>query len=182
MEQMKADPNSKQTKKRLAAIAHNEKMRQNELVGSDRPTDAQREELDALSSKVFSSFNPLTGTFKPGPTSRWQTLLRKGVGELVTEEVTEYVPEEKDEAGNVIKAEETVKHQVPVKYNNAEKSTISKVKRFTVESLLLELRARAEQHDKFVEMIEKHKKEQEEKRQAALLAEQVQNSAGGSTL
>lgn len=170
METMKADPNSKQSKKRAAAVAHNEKMRQNALVGSDTPTSGQREELERLSMKLYRA------------SSKWQALLRKGVAEPLTEEVTEYIPEEKDEAGNVTRKEETVKHLMPLKYMGAEKSTISVVKRFTVESLTLELQAREKQYDEFMALIKKQREEQEEKRKAALLAEQVQNAAGGTTL
>lgn len=180
--QMQADPNSNRSKKRAAAEAHNAKMRASAVEGTDMPTAEERAELERLSTKVFSRFNPFTGTFSPGPSSRWQTLLKRGTTELVTEEVTEYVPEEKNEAGEVIKAEEMVKHQQPVKYMGAEKSTISTVKRFTVQSLIAELKEREVKHDEFVAKLEQAKKEQEEKRKQELLAKQVQESVGGSAL
>lgn len=104
--QMQADPNSNRSKKRAAAEAHNAAMRAKAVEGSTTPTSEERAELERLSVKVFSKFNPFTGTFSPGPSSRWQTLLKRGTAELVTEEVTEYVPEEKNEAGEVIKAVE----------------------------------------------------------------------------
>jgi len=166
-----SDLNSKQSKrqsKKEAALAHNAAIKVSE--GSLEPSAEQRDELVRLSTKLFKT------------TSRWQTLLRKGLVESLTEEVIEYVPAELDGDNKVVKEEEMIKHQEPVKAFGSETSHILVKKVFTVESLIKELKDREEKYDIFVDLMMKQRKEAQDKKEADLLAEQVQNVAGGSTL
>lgn len=160
---------SKTQKKKLDAQAYNEKMRAN-LVEDSRPTNEQRDELERLSLKLFRA------------SSKWQTLLKKGILELVTDEVTEVVEPGMLKNGEVVVEAKTETNNVPRNYNGAEKSFIYTIKRFTVTSLLTELQAREKKYDEFVAKIEEMRKAEQAKKDAEALAEKVQEQAGGSTL
>lgn len=120
-----------------------------------------RDELDTLSLEVF------------GTKSRWKKLLDRGYTELLTEEVTEYVPGEDGKEG------ETKKVNVPVKRNGM---SVYVTKYHTVESVKETLLKLKEQKEKLQEEIRKMQEEQAKREAEKELAAQVQKEAGGNTL
>jgi hypothetical protein len=128
-----------------------------------------REELEELSKEVF------------GASSRYQKLLRDGLPEPVTEDVTEYVPAEGD------KPEETKTVKVPVYYANVKKGKqtqipLIRVRHFDVDSVktyMLELKA---QLDEVKAKIKAVQEEQKKKREEEALRSKVHEHAGGSAL
>jgi hypothetical protein len=118
-------------------------------------TKKERNELDALSKEVF------------GATSRWQKLIEKGNQELVTEEVTEIVPAEKEE-------EEPTKRKVqaPVLKNGSKQYV---TKHYTVESVReYMLQAKIQLHA-IREMIQKQQHEQKAKQDEIKAKEEATN-------
>lgn len=126
-------------------------------------TRAEREELNALSKDVF------------GASSRWQKLVTDGVSELVTEEVTELVPGEKegDEAT-------TRQVQVPVKFGN--NGNISRVKHYTVDSIREFMTARKKQLDEIRAAIKKQQEEARAKQEQEQLTKKVHEDLQGSAI
>lgn len=130
-------------------------------------TRVERKELDLLSKDVF------------GASSRWQKLIDKGYDELVTEEVEETVPAEKE-------GDEPTKRtvRVPVKVDGANRyvrkyHTIESVLEFMVEQKkqLDIFRAQlAKQRDELMAKIEAEKVQKE----AEEVAKQVHATLSGS--
>lgn len=137
-------------------------------------TTKEQEEFEALSLKVF------------GATSRWATLLKKGLVEAVTEEVEEYVPAQTDKDGNVTKSEETRKVQVPVYYRSEKRglTTIPLLRRvnFTPETLMTYMLDLKEKQDKIRAMLQKMADERKAKEDAAKLESQVAEQVAGSVM
>lgn len=125
-------------------------------------TREQKTTFDALSKELF------------GASSRWVKLVKNGRYEQVTEEVTEYVPGEKEEDEGI-----TRKVQVPVKKNGMSLSTLHRFTVDEVESYMLRLKAQLEA---FKEMIAKQKAEQEKAKAQAELTAKVQDQVAGSAI
>ncbi len=129
--------------------------------------------LESLDSDTKAKLNALSKELF-GATSRWTKMVKTGRFEQVTEEVTEYVPGEKEEDEGT-----TRKVQVPIKVNGM---AISRRKRFTVdevESYMLKLKA---QLDAFKAIIEQQKKAQEAAKAQAELDQKVQETVSGSAV
>ena len=132
----------------------------------------ERKEIDSLSKAVF------------GSSSRWQKLINKGYSELVTEEVEETVPAEKE--GYV---PTTQKVKKPVLKNGAlqyvpKHHTVESVLEYMVEEKKKLDTLRAEITKKREEFFAKLAEEQAAKKakeDADNAAKQVQDSAAGST-
>lgn len=135
-------------------------------------TTAEQEEMEALSLEVF------------GATSKWATILKKGFVEPVTETQTEFVPEEKDEQGNVVKAEETREVQVPVFYRSPKKGLTNiptlRTRRFTVEELKVFMLNLREKQRKIKEMLEKMAEDRRKAEEQKKLEQEVGAAASGS--
>lgn len=128
-----------------------------------------RDELDSLSKELFRS------------TSRWQTLLKNGLVETVTDEVEEYIPAEFDAEGKEVKAEETRKVKVPVAYKNSKKSVLMRVRRFdTVEEVRTYLLDCKKQFDAIKEIIRKRQEEQKAAQELAQQKQAMQRELAGS--
>jgi len=136
-------------------------------------TRAERNALDALSKDIF------------GSSSRWQKLVDKGYDEMVTEEVEETVPAEKE-------GEEPTKRmvKVPVTAPNGTHKfvrkyhTIESVLEFMVEQKkqLDVIRAQiAKQRDELIAKINAENAAKQAKEDAEQLAKQVQEAASGIT-
>jgi hypothetical protein len=117
--------------------------------------------LNHLSKEVF------------GTESRWQKLVDKGYSELITEEVNETVPAEKEGDEST-----TRKIRVPVLNKFGAKQFVKKY--HTVESVMEFMQAQqkqlAELKAKFLAMQEEQKKKKEE----AELVNQIHNAGAGS--
>lgn len=123
-------------------------------------TREEREFLKTLSKEVF------------GAASRWQKLVERGYEDLVTEETTEYVPNDKD-----ADAEGTTRQvNVPVLKNGMKQSVI---KRHTVDSIREYMVERKAMIDKIKALMEEQRKAQLAKEQAS---EKVQGEGAGSAL
>src|SRR5581483_7928079 len=121
-----------------------------------------KEELNALSKEVF------------GSTSCWQKLISNGHSELITEEVTEFVPgPTDDDPGSERKV------NVPVKTPRG--TYRSTIKRYTVESVCEYMLERKKQLDEIKARIKQHQEEQrakqEHEKQKQLLHEELAGSA-----
>jgi hypothetical protein len=120
-----------------------------------------RQELNALSKDVL------------GTSSRWQKLVNKGYTELVTEEVEETVPAEKEGEQPTTKRVQapvlspTGARQYVVKYHTVE----------SVQQLLLEQKA---QLDNIRAMIKKQNEEVKAKQEAEATAKQLHQELSGS--
>lgn len=124
----------------------------------DRQT---REEMNALSKEVF------------GASSRWQKLLTKGYPKLLTEEVEETVPAEKEgEEPKVIKVQKPVLRADGAKQSVQAYHTVESVK-----EMMLALKVK---RDEFLAMIAQQQKEQEEAKKKAELQEKVQSELAGA--
>ena len=115
-----------------------------------------REELNALSQEVF------------GASSRWQKLLNKGYSKLVTVEVLETVPSEKEG-----EEPQTVKVTRPVLLNGVPQSTQERHTEESIREAMLDLK---QKRDEYLATV-KRLKEEKEARQAAL--NKVQSSGTG---
>lgn len=128
--------------------------------------DLSREDKDylkGLSKEVF------------GASSRWQKLVERGYGELVTEETTEYVPNEKDP-----EAEGTTrKVQVPVLYKGMKHSVIT---RHTVESIRTYMLERKVRLDEIRAMIAKQRADAQAKKEREEEQQRILSEASGSAL
>jgi hypothetical protein len=125
--------------------------------GINELTRSERELLNNVSKEVF------------GSSSRWQKLVNNGVARVVTEEVTELVPNETDPEGEPTER----KVQVPVKTGNG--ALQSTIKRYTVSevlALMIELKQRRDAH------LAKVKEAQEKAALEKKLQEEVSGSAG----
>lgn len=123
-------------------------------------THSLRKELDALSKEVF------------GTASRWQKMVDKGYKELLTEEVTETIPAEKEgeePTTKVVKA--------PVLLNGSQQYI---VKRHTLESVKEFLLEGKKQLDEVRAQIKKHQEEALTKKQAEEKAKQIHKELSGS--
>lgn len=119
-----------------------------------------RQELNALSKEVF------------GASSRWQKLVTNGYSELVTEEVEELVPSDKE--GEEPKLE---KVRMPALLNGMRQSVM---KRHTVESVKeLMLKLKTSRDEYFVRVKEAQAAQQAAKEKAEL-AQKVQEAVAGS--
>ena len=134
---------------------------------------AERKELDLLSKDIF------------GSSGRWQKLVDKGYDEMVTEEVEETVPAEKE-------GEEPTKRTVKVPVLNAQGAHQFVRKYYTIESVLEfmveqkkqldEVRAQiARQRDELIAKINAENAAKQAKEEAEALAKQVQDAAAGIT-
>ena len=134
-------------------------------------TTQEVEGFEKLSLEVF------------GSTSRWSTLLKKGIAQPVTETITEYVPATESTP------EETRTHQVPVYLDKARKSVQMRQVYFTPETLTAFMLERKRQIEEFKAMVakmqaeEKARKEQEARDQETQrVAQSVQQAAAGSAV
>lgn len=127
----------------------------------------EREQLDALSKEVF------------GATSRWQSLVRKGFSELITEEVQEYVPGETAADGTVGEGF-TRMVQVPVKRKDGAHQSVHK--RHDIRSVTIYMLERKAQLDKIKAEIKRIQDEEKAKKDAAALAKKVNAEASGSAV
>lgn len=121
-----------------------------------------REELSALSQEVF------------GASSRWQKLLDKGYSKVVTEKITEFVPDEAHPEGGT-----TREVDVPVKTNGVIQS---RTERHTVESvrtLMVEMKTK---RDAFLAEIKRRQEEEEAKKAQQALQNKVNEQLMGSAL
>jgi len=126
-------------------------------------TREQKAELNELSKYVF------------GSTSKWKKLMEKGQLTAVTEEVTEYVPNETDPDAEGT----TRKVQVPVKVGNSPLSTVKRYSYEEVKEYLLTLKSKK---DELMEKIRQHQEEQRKKQEQEALQKKVQEELGGSAL
>lgn len=130
----------------------------------------ERKELDNLSKEVF------------GSSSRWQKLIGKGYTELVTKEVTETVPPEKEGDEPTTK---TV--QVPVKTESGADLYVTKyytpksVKKF-MEEQKVALEDLRRQIEKLQEEQVKLQEQQQKKREAEETAKKINSQMGGSAV
>jgi len=124
----------------------------------DRKT---REELNALSQEVF------------GSSSRWHKLVTKGVPELLTEEIDEILPNEKEGEPDTVK-------QVKVAIRREDGSHLSVMKYFTVDTIREYMLARKVQLDLFKVELARLQEEARAKKEAEKLANTVHQAAGGS--
>lgn len=122
-----------------------------------------REELNALSKELF------------GTSSKWQKLLNSGYSEVVTEEVTEYVPGEKD-------GDEGITRTVRVPVKRADGAPQSVVKRHTVESVKAYMLDRKEAMEKFKAMLQKQQDEQKAKKEQEDANRKAHEELSGSAL
>jgi len=131
-------------------------------------TKLQRNELDGLSKTLF------------GSSSQWQKLVDKGYDELVTEEVEETVPAEKE-------GEEPAKRmvKVPVLSPGGSKQYIRKY--HTLESVVEFMKEQKIQWDammkartELIAKIDKENAEKKAKEDAEALAKQVHSGVSGS--
>lgn len=123
----------------------------------------KREELNALSKEVF------------GASSRWQKLIEKGIAEVVTEKVTEYVPSEDGEGEGTTK-------QVDVPVRRKDGAIMSTTKHFdenTVKEYMLERKAKLME---FQAMLDKLKADEAAKKEQAELEKHVQTELAGSAI
>jgi hypothetical protein len=122
-----------------------------------------KEELDTLSKDVF------------GTSSRWQKLIGKGYSELVTEEVEEKVPAEKE-------GDEPTTRKVRVPVKNKHGMHQSAVVRHTVESVREFMLQRKEQLDRIRAAIKAQQEEAQAKKEQEQLAAKVHEELQGSAL
>jgi NAD(P)H-flavin reductase len=123
-------------------------------------TREEKDFLKNLSREVF------------GASSRWQKLVERGYEDLVTEETTEYVPNDKDPD-----AEGTTRQvNVPVLKNGMKHSVI---KRHTVDSIRQYMIDRKAMLDKIRAMMEEQRKAQLAKED---FQKRVQGEGAGSAL
>lgn len=130
-------------------------------AGSRLLSTQEIETFESLSKEVFNA------------TSRWSTLLKKGIAETVFEEVTEYVP-----ATDTTK-EETRTHKVPVYLDAAKKSLKMVQRRFTPETLMAFMLERKKQIDLIKALIAENQKKAKEAQDKAALAKQISQSVSG---
>lgn len=128
---------------------------------------AERDELDALSKEVF------------GATSRWQTLVKKGFSQLLTEEVQEYVPGETKEDGTVGEGF-TRMVQVPIKRKDGALQSVMKY--HDVSSVRVYMLERKAYLDKIKADIKRMQDEEKAKKDAEALAKRVHQEAQGSAV
>lgn len=117
--------------------------------------------LDHLSKEVF------------GASSRWQKLIDKGYTELVTEEVTETVPAEKE-------GDEPTKRQVQVPVLNKFGAQQFVTKRYTIESVMEFMQKHKKAMDELRAKMAAMQEEQRKKKEEAELAEKVNDVLAGS--
>lgn len=126
-------------------------------------TKEEKGELSVLSKEVF------------GTRSRWQKLVNQGYPRLLTEEVTEFVPGEKEEDEGT-----TRKVQVPAKrHDGAMQSTTV---RHTVESVKEYMLQRKEMLDKIRAEIKRQQEEAKAKKELEEQALKVHEELHGSAL
>jgi len=165
---------SKAQQKKLAAQKHNEVRRDNQVPDGRVPTLEETAELEALSKEVF------------GSTSHYKTILKKGTTELVTENVTEYVPAVLDADGKEVTPEETRVVQVPVKYRSPKRglTNINQLRtvKHTVESVKDLMLERKKQQDAFRAMMAKMEADKKEAAEKERLNKLVQEKLSGSAI
>lgn len=126
--------------------------------GSRLLTTAEIEQFEALSIELF------------GASSKWSTILKKGMTVPVTEKVTEYVP------ATDTTPEETKEVDVPVYLTQNKKSVKQVTKHFTAESLLAWMLDRKKQIDTIKALIKKRQDDAEAARKEAQVAKQLSDS------
>jgi len=126
----------------------------------DRQT---KDELNALSKEVF------------GASSRWQKLIGNGYTELVTEEVEEVVPAEKE-------GEEPTTRKVRVPLKNAAGMHQSVIKYHTVESVREYMLDRKKMLDQIRAQIKKQQDEARAKKEQEELTKKVHDDLQGSAV
>lgn len=119
----------------------------------------ERKELEALSKEVF------------GSSTKYKKFMEQGFQELVTEEIDDIVPSTKDGEPDTVK-----KVKVPVKRADGALQYVTKY--HTKESIRLFMLIGKEQIDKLKADIERKKQEEEAKK----TAERVQEDVGGSAV
>lgn len=155
---------SKSQLKKERFQAHNEEVRRayNESLDTPDLTRAEREALTALSKEVFNS------------ASRWETLLKKGYTELLTEEITEYVPDDKGGEG--------ITRQVKVPLKRRDGALQHVKKSHTVASVKAHMLERKEQLDKIKAEIKKIQDEAKAKKDHEALTKKIHDELRGSAL
>jgi hypothetical protein len=126
-------------------------------------TREERDELNALSKEVF------------GSKSKWQKLINQGYAKLLTEEVTEFVPGEKEEDEGT-----TRKVQVPTRRQDGARQ--STTVRYTVESIKEYMLQRKEMIDNFKAQIKKQQEDAKAKKELEEQALKVHEELHGSAL
>src|ERR1700687_3304692 len=124
-------------------------------------TREERKKLDALSKEVF------------GTTSQWKKLIEVCHKELVTEEVEETVPAEKE-------GEEAVKRKVKVPILTQTGVQQFTWKHYTVDSVLELMNERKKQIEDLRAQLKKHQEEAAAKQQADELAKKVHTEISGN--
>jgi hypothetical protein len=131
-------------------------------------TKAQRIELNTLSKFVF------------GTASKWQKLVDKGYDEVITEEVEETVPAEKE-------GDEPTVRKVKVPVLSPTGGTQLLRKYYTIDSILefmreqkVQIEAIYEERRKLILQLQEEAKAREAKEKEEALAKQVQATTAGS--
>jgi hypothetical protein len=124
-------------------------------------TGELRKELQALSKEVL------------GSSSRWQKMLERGTQELLTEDVTEYVPGKTDEDEGTTRVV-----KLPVKRKDGALQYV--IKHYTPESLKAMLLDLKEKRDNMIIQINKMNAEQKAKQALEAQMKKVQETIGGS--
>lgn len=126
-------------------------------------TREEKNELNVLSKDVY------------GASSRWQKLINKGYTKLLTEETTEYVPNE-DES----KEGTTRKVQIPVKRADGALQSVQTY--HTVDSIKTEMIDRKAKLDEIRAIIKKQQDDARAKKEQERLAKKINEELQGSAL
>lgn len=126
----------------------------------DRQT---RDELNALSKEVF------------GASSRWQKLIDKGYAEVLTEEVTEYVPAE-------VEGQEGTERKVNVPIKRQDGAVLSTTKHHTVDSVRTYMLDLKKKQEEFQAMLAKLQADQNKKQEQEALAKSLHADNAGSAV
>lgn len=127
-------------------------------------THEEKAELNALSKDVY------------GASSRWQKLITKGYAKLLTEEVTEYVPNPEDES----KEGTERKVQMPVLRKDGAKQSVQTY--HTVDSIKAEMVDRKAKLDEIRAILKKQQDDAREKQEKEQLSKQVHQDLSGTAV
>lgn len=123
----------------------------------------ERDELNALSKEVFAA------------SSRWQKLVNKGYPKLLTEEVTELVPGEKE-------GDEATERKVRIPLKRHDGAMQSTTEYHTVESVKSFMIERKAMIDGFKAQLKKQQEDAQAKKEQEALELKVHNELQGSAL
>jgi len=129
----------------------------------DQLTREERAELNALSKDVY------------GASSRWQKLVNAGYNKLITEEVTEFVPAEKEGSVGT-----TRKVQVPVKRSDGALQSV--LTRHTVDSIRAEMTDRKAKLEEIRAILKKQREDAKAAQELKQLSQKVQQELGGTAV